>query len=69
MSLELTRRETQNTKYSSLVPLPTTLVKNATFGQSSSMNIETMKDNWIRITLALQVRQAMKPETRYRLTD
>jgi len=67
MEINLKIRKNQKIGYSSFVPLQTILAKNATFDQSSSMNIEIMDDKSLKITPAWQDRQAMKPEIRYRL--
>lgn len=50
MSFFLGTRRIQKTKYTFLLPLPAVWAKNIKLDQSSSMNIELMPDNSLRIT-------------------
>ncbi|WP_048155741.1 hypothetical protein [Methanosarcina sp. Kolksee] len=57
MNLKIGERKIQKTNYSFLVPLPTMWVKNANLGQSSSVNIELLEDNSLKISTVPQARQ------------
>ncbi len=50
MNFKFGNRKIQKTSYSYLCPLPAAWAKNAKLDQSSSVNIELMDDNSLRIT-------------------